>query len=361
MQKIPNEVSIYLRLLHQENGLKLADIARKYPQYATRSVYRHGKLPVGEKAIDKRKFNSGRPKKLTERDIRNIERAIIKLRKQVGSFPVRAVKSEASIGDEVSYQTVRRAIKQLGYGYRKARKKGLLTKTDLKERIKFANKVTRLLRDDFWTKGISFYLDGVGFTHKYNPLNDARTTKTMSWRKSSEGLIRECTTRGKKEGSAGRIAKFVVAIAHNKGVICCEQYMEKMSGEVFANFIRNHFPATFQSSANPTGKLFLQDGDPSQNSAKAKRAMDEVGCKLFSIPPRSPDVNPIENLFHLVRKQLSNDALSKNITKENFKQFSARVKTTLENFSVETINNMIESMNKRIKLIKKGKGLRTKY
>ena len=34
----------------------------------------------------------------------------------------------------------------------------------------FATKVIKRLRGDFWTNGgICFYLDGVSFTHKYNP------------------------------------------------------------------------------------------------------------------------------------------------------------------------------------------------
>ena len=64
-------------------------------------------------------------------------------------------------------------------------------------------------------------------------------------------------------------------------------------------------------SVNPTGKLFLQDGDRSQNSKKAKTALDEVGSRQFSIPPRSPDLNPIENIFNLVKAKLREDAFDK--------------------------------------------------
>ena len=41
---------------------------------------------------------------------------------------------------------------------------------------------------------------------------------------------------------------------------------------------------------NQSGKLFLQDEDPSQNSALAREAMEAVGCRLFKIPARSPDL-----------------------------------------------------------------------
>ena len=56
----------------------------------------------------------------------------------------------------------------------------------------------------------------------------------------------------------------------------------------------------FRDSINPKNKLFLQDGNPIQNSKKANRAFDAIGCKLFAIPARSPDVNPIENIFNRI-------------------------------------------------------------
>ena len=59
----------------------------------------------------------------------------------------------------------------------------------------------------------------------------------------------------------------------------------------------------------------MQDGDPSQNSAAARQAMDNVGARLFDIPARSPDLNPIDNLFHLVARKLDNGALENNITR----------------------------------------------
>ena len=50
--------------------------------------------------------------------------------------------------------------------------------------------------------------------------------------------------------------------------------------------------------------MFVQDGDPSQNSKAAKTALDKIGAVQFSIPPRSPDLNPIENAFNLVEKKI---------------------------------------------------------
>ena len=82
---------------------------------------------------------------------------------------------------------------------------------------------------------------------------------------------------------------------------------------------------------------------------------------MFSIPPRSTDINPTENFFHLVKKQLNRDALEQNITQESYRQFSDRVKETILNFPVATIDNIIESMDKRMNMIIKKKGKRLQY
>ena len=109
--------------------------------------------------------------------------------------------------------------------------------------------------------------------------------------------------------------------------------MEQLNGENFSYFARKYFPAAFKKSANPKGMLFLQDGDPTQNSRKAKKAFDDVGCRMFSIPSRSPDINLIENMFTNVRKKLREDAIEHHIEHQTYEEFCNRVKTTLFNFS----------------------------
>ena len=62
-------------------------------------------------------------------------------------------------------------------------------------------------------------MDGVGYQHKYNPFDEAKSVKSMTWRQRSEGLDPLCTAKGSHTGSGGRIAHFIVAISFNKGVI----------------------------------------------------------------------------------------------------------------------------------------------
>ena len=40
--------------------------------------------------------------------------------------------------------------------------------------------IIRAVKEEFWTEGISFYFDGIGFVHKTSPNNEARSSGAIS-------------------------------------------------------------------------------------------------------------------------------------------------------------------------------------
>lgn len=362
---VPLDVSLHWRYLHQDlkkTWVEIRSYKPGYKKFSKATICRHMKKEIGEKVFDKRKVNTGRPKKLTTRDERNLLRQINVLRSQRVNFTIKRLRLAAGTPLDVSDETVRRMLHRHKFSYRHSAKKGVLSKNDLSKRLIFARTVAKKFSDGkLWTEGIAFYLDGVSFTHRYHPLDQAQAPKTMVWRKAHERLHFGLTAKGSHEGNGGKQAHFIVAIGYTKGVIICEQYDGRLNGQKFADFIRDEFPEAFKASINPRGKFFLQDGDPSQNSVKARNAMYDIGARKFTIPPRSPDLNPIENIFNLLKKKLHNDAINKNIEWENFEHFSARVRATIEEIDVVLIDKTIKSMENRIPLVIKGKGQRTKY
>ena len=130
---------------------------------------------------------------------------------------------------------------------------------------------------------------------------------------------------------------------------------------MFSDFIKTHFQETFNRCRIPKEKRFFQDGCSVQNSKKARQTLDKVREVKFSIPPRSADLNPIENIFKYVKSELRTQTFEKNIKYETFKQFSIRVKHTLENTPTKYIDKAIESMPKKMLMVIKSKGKRIKY
>ncbi len=81
----------------------------------------------------------------------------------------------------------------------------------------------------------------------------------------------------------------------------------------------------------------------------------------MKIPPRSPDVNPIENLFPWAKRQLGEQALSQGITNESFSAFQKRVVDTLRGADKGFVDRLILSMPSRVERILAVKGERLSY
>ena len=89
--------------------------------------------------------------------------------------------------------------------------------------------------------------------------------------------------------------------------------------------------------------------------------MQDMEAEFHKIPARSPDLNPIENIFHLVKKNLEHEAIAKSITSETFKQFSERVLRSFDSLSIDVVDRTIASLSKRVEAVLKYKGNRIKY
>ena len=109
------------------------------------------------------------------------------------------------------------------------------------------------------------------------------------------------------------------------------------------------------------GRLFIMGNDPSQTSPATKLALESIEESFHEIPPRSPDLNPIENIFHLVMRHLVREAICRSIVRESFDKFNVRVLEAFGNIPVETIDKTISSMIRRIMAVLAFQGERIKY
>ena len=58
----------------------------------------------------------------------------------------------------------------------------------------------------------------------------------------------------------------------------------------------------FINKTFPDGHRFMQDNDPKHTSRLAKNFMEDRGINWWQTPPESPDINPIENLWHELKE-----------------------------------------------------------
>ena len=142
---------------------------------------------------------------------------------------------------------------------------------DLKKRLDFAKYYKNNYPANFRTDHESFHLDGTGFAYKTDPLDQPKTPKERTWRKKSEGLKLGCTGKRRKEGTGGRVLKLMVVVSYGKGAAVREPYEKMCETYFFLLYRPRNFERMFINKG--VGRIWVQDGDPSQNCTKAKEAM----------------------------------------------------------------------------------------
>ena len=171
------------------------------------------------------------------------------------------------------------------------------------------------------------------------------------------------TGRGTKNRACGKMIHFLDGISSRCGVILLEEY-PKMDKHYFAKFVQNTLHKKLMDLAELKGLgelIFVIDNDRSQTHRVALDAVEDCAIQFLSILPRSPCINPIENVFHLVRSELRKEAMEQKICKESFLQFEERVLRTMKNCKTLTIDKANCSLPNRLKVMSRNKGYCIKY
>ena len=61
----------------------------------------------------------------------------------------------------------------------------------------------------------------------------------------------------------------------------------------------------------PNGHRLMQDNDPKHTSGYATQWMVDNGVNWWKTPPESPDINPIENLWHELKEYIRKEVKPK--------------------------------------------------
>ena len=77
---------------------------------------------------------------------------------------------------------------------------------------------------------------------------------------------------------------------------------------------------------------------------------------IFLIPPKSPGVNAIENIFNRAKEKLYADAFSRNITFKDFDKILKSVKEALLSILLQTMSKGTVTTPKILVMIAKDKG-----
>ena len=320
----------------KKTGMKNSAIAKKLSisdSVVSRIIKQHAETD----SLD-RKPHSGRPKKVTVHTTRRIKWCIEKdpsitsAQLQVELSPLRAV----------SARTVRRESVRLGYHSFHSLQKPLMTRGHLTKRLAFCKKTKDWTPED-WAKVM--WSDESNF-NLFQNMNDKVRRKRGSDPTSPH------FTRPTVKHPPGVMVWGCMCTGGRGGLFFLDKN-KRMYQTVYLEVLSNRLLPFV--SIRDTG-IFMQDGAPCHTAKTVKTWINGQNLELLDWPPNSLDINPIENLWCIMKARVATQRLT---TISQLKEALTRI--WVEEITPELCKNLVDSMPRRVAAILKNNGFPSKY
>lgn len=119
-------------------------------------------------------------------------------------------------------------------------------------------------------------------------------------------------------------------------------------------------PSTIGTTTSKTSfstANFQQDNNPKHTSKKAKQCFKENNIQVLELPAQSPDLNPIEHLWGVLKCKLA----TYKTPPISMEELWTRVPKEWEAISAEECQKLVDTMPNRVAAVLKAKGGYTKY
>jgi len=290
------------------------------------------------------KVAGGRPPKLSSSDLHYSIRQITSQKTEHATELSKTL--QEMNGESISARTVRRALRKVGMKAVVKRKRPLLTKRHRRERLDFAMAHKDWTVED-WKRVV--WSDET----KINCLgSDGRK---WVWKKPGEGLSDRLVDGTVKFGG-GSLMFWGCMLWEGPG------YGTKIDGRMDAKLYVGILEDELQESLKyykkrPVDIIFQQDNDPKHKSKMAMNWLEDSGMEVMIWPPQSADLNPIEHLWHHLKKRLG----EYEAPPTSIHVLWERVQKEWNEIPAAVCQNLIESMPRRIEAVLQAKGGYTKY
>ena len=316
------------RFLHKEirqkcteyfrSGLSELDVLKKNITGLTRStIYRHfQKLRL--QGTSQRKFGSGRVKKFTE----NHGKIILDVLQSDNSLTVNEIANEINKkleNDEwVSATTVWRYIRSQGFISKLPIEKHILTESQ------------KLARKKFWEQNIDRDWSTVLFTDETSFRVGKK--KRKCWLMPNISNYTSIRKLSKKVNAWGAISM--------NGRVNLHLFINNLNKEEYVQILKDNLKEIKEIGGK--NFIFQWDNDPKHNSKQALEFYKKNKFDRLEWPPYSPDLNPIENIWGIVKQEVNKYDLLK------ISDVIAKVKTVWSEIDQEMIKHCIENMPIRL-------------
>src|SRR6185312_3255214 len=280
---------------------------------------------------------TGRPSILTNRDKRHLEIAVRTNRRQT-TKQVHA-NFVQSTGTAVSESTIKRALYESGYNSRVAARNPLISRKNKKDRIQWARERREWTADDWKTV---IWSDESRFTLFENG-------KASVWRLQKERYDIDCVVPTVKHGGCFTW-DCLGPLIRLEGKIDSKRYIEEV--------LQSHLVPFMQGLEQDVEEYaFQQDNASIHKSRLTMNFFANSEISLMKWPGQSPDLNPIEHLWDELERRIRKQKPPPKTEAELFRL----LQTEWEQIPKNVYQNLILSMNNRVKAVLKAKGYATNY
>ncbi len=128
-----------------------------------------------------------------------------------------------------------------------------------------------------------------------------------------------------------------------------------LNGEKYVELLEDHFIDSYRDSGPDS--VFMQDNASCHTSQVARAYFRQNAVTLLEWPPQSPDLNPIENIWAMLKSKM------KKIPgfPRSRAELIARAQTCWAQLEAEKVDNTLNSMPKRMQLVLEARGASIKY
>lgn len=108
--------------------------------------------------------------------------------------------------------------------------------------------------------------------------------------------------------------------------------------------------------------LYMQDNAPCHKARSTMEVLREVGITPISWPPYSPDLNPIESLWNILKNYIqANSPEINGVRLVRSDTLRILLEAAWDSISSEELSNLVSSMHARCVAVIKANGGYTKY
>ena len=146
-------------------------------------------------------------------------------------------------------------------------------------------------------------------------------------------------------------------------LILCHGDEESKRGGVTARVYRDILEETLPTIMD-SDTIFMQDNAPIHTSRLLREWLAEMRFEVLDWPPYSPDLNPIENLWSMLKERIIKQYpdlshMAKN--EQLLKMLCEAAVVVWHDFEQELVDRLTDSVPRRIAAVRAAKGWYTKY